>query len=161
VLGCLHGVYQIVGDITQNVRKSARKILGIKQDSALYKLSQTIGTFILVDIAWIFFRASGIKEAIGYIQHMILFWNPWAIWDTTLYTLGLTNYDWNILLIACLVLFFADTLRYQRSLRIDSFLWKQDVWGRGVCVLFLAIMIYVFGIYGVNYDGSQFIYFQF
>lgn len=88
-------------------------------------------------------------------------WNPWAIWDRTLYSIGLSNYEWNVLLISVLVLFLTDLLRYRKEMRIDVFLNEQGAVGKGIAIIFMAVMIFIFGIYGEGYDASQFIYFQF
>ncbi len=70
VWGGLHGIYQIVGDGTKGLRQRLTRTLHINTVCFSYRLFQGMTTFILVDFAWIFFRATGAKEAIMYIGHM-------------------------------------------------------------------------------------------
>lgn len=161
VWGGLHGIYQIIGEITKPLKEKIYPKIGIRLDSTFYKLGCIITTFILTDFAWIFFRANSIEDALGYIHNIFYMWNPWAIWDKTLYSIGLSNYEWNILLISVIVLFLTDLLRYRKGMRIDTFLNEQGAVGKGIAIIFMAVMIFIFGIYGVGYDASQFIYFQF
>ena len=78
-----------------------------------------------------------------------------------MYSIGLSNYEWNVLIIAILVLFLVDLLRYRRNMRIDEFLSEQGALGKGIAVVFMVVFIFIYGIYGEGYDASQFIYFQF
>lgn len=159
--GGIHGFYQILGDITKKWREKIYPMLGIRLDSTFYKAGRIITTFILTDFAWIFFRASSISEAIHYICNIFRLWNPWALWDRTLYSIGLSNYEWNVLIVAVFVLFLVDLLKYYKNIRIDEFLSKQGALGKGISIIFIALLILVYGIYGEGYDASQFIYFQF
>ena len=118
-------------------------------------------TFMLTVFAWIFFRAQCMSDAIGIIKQIFTRWNPWAIVDKTLYNIGLSNYEWNVLIIALLVLFVVDIIRKAKGKRLDIFLNSQGVLAKGIVICFLLLMIGIFGHYGGGYDAKQFIYFQF
>lgn len=135
--------------------------IGIRLDSISYKLGQIITTFILTDIAWVFFRAENVSGAVGYLYNIVARWNPWAIWDRTLYGIGLSNYEWNILLFSLLILFIVDLIRYLKRIRLDVFLSSQGALFKGIMIVLMALMIVVYGQYGGGYDARQFIYFQF
>lgn len=161
VWGGIHGAYQIMGEAMRPIKNRIYPQIGIRLDSISYKLGQIITTFILTDIAWIFFRAENVSDAIGYLYNIVARWNPWAIWDRTLYGIGLSNYEWNILLFSLLILFIVDLIRYLKKIRLDVFLSSQGVLFKGIMIVLMALMIVVYGQYGGGYDARQFIYFQF
>ena len=161
VWGGIHGIYQIAGEILKPVRVKIYPHMGIRIDSISYKIGQIIVTFLLTDFAWIFFRAESIGSAIGYISNIFKRWNPWAIADKSLYNIGLSNYEWNMLLIALGVVLIADVIKRLKNERIDGFLNEQGTLVKGISIGFMILMIAIFGEYGSGFDARQFIYFQF
>ena len=59
-----------------------------------------------------------------------------------------------------LVLLGVSTAKYNH-VEIRSWFLSQGIWLQYVIILGAVFFILVFGIYGSNYDASQFIYFQF
>ena len=103
-----------------------------------------LGTFILTTIAWIFFRAKSISEAIGYIQKMLT--------DFHFESQYLSNerYNYELLL---LVLVFIGVEWFNRS-KVEPLSGKAS-WVK----VTLAIMaLLALGVYS---DYKEFIYFQF
>ncbi len=66
VWGLLHGVYQVIERLISNYKKEV-----FNNDK--FKLLKIGVNFILVDIAWIFFRAPSIEEAWYVITHLFAF----------------------------------------------------------------------------------------
>jgi len=81
VWGLLHAFYIIFSFITKNFRQFLIKTIKLDKAPFLYKALKIITTFVLVDIAWIFFKAESISDAVYIITHFI---------DDT--TLGVTLY---------------------------------------------------------------------
>lgn len=161
IWGGLHGLYQIIGELLRPIKDKVYPYIGIRTDSICYKIGQMLTTFVLVDFAWIFFRANSITEAFGIIQSMITRWNPWAIADGTLYSIGLSNYEGHVLLISLVVLMLVDLIQYFKHERIDVFMDHQGTIAKGIFIIFLVFMIGIYGQYGGGFDEKQFIYFQF
>lgn len=161
IWGGLHGMYQIIGDVLKPMK--ARWILKCKvqTDNFSYKFGQIIITFLLTTFAWIFFRAETIGGAFYYIKRMFTKWNPWVIFDQSMFELGLDRIEVNILFMALLVLFLTEIVRYVRKVDLGEFLLKQNLWFRWLVVFVLIISILLYGIYGINFDSNQFIYFKF
>lgn len=88
-------------------------------------------------------------------------WNPWVLFDGSMYELGVNRFQMNILLVALVILFLVDIIRYKKDMRIDVFMEKQNIWFRWFFLLLLIVLIAVYGAYGHAYDAKQFIYFQF
>lgn len=158
--GGLNGLYQVVGLWTKPAREWCKKKLRVKDRVFSYRLLQGLLTFMLIDLAWIFFRADSIGGAISYIGSMIGSWNPWALFDGSLYTLGLERTEFWIAVVSIGGLIAADILKY-RGVRIREALFAQQAWFRWTIVIGALMVLFVFGIYGPGFQAGQFIYFQF
>ena len=69
--GMIHCFFLILYHWQQKPRKRLFKKLGITNDHTLVVITETIITLFIVMIAWIFFRANSIHQAIKYIDEMI------------------------------------------------------------------------------------------
>lgn len=159
--GLLHGLYQTVGDMTVRWRVKLYDALHTKKESFSFQLAQTVSTFVLVDIAWIFFRSASVSHAFRFCKRLVTRWDPWNLFNGHIYTLGLDRPECNILMVSLAALFLVDLIRYKKKQEIGAFLQEQCVWFRwGVMIALIAATL-VFGIYGIHFDSAQFIYFQF
>lgn len=161
VWGGLHGFYQIIGDLLKPVREKINNMLKVDTQAFSFKFGKICITFGLTTFAWIFFRAKDLGEAFYYIERMFTKFNPWVLFDMSLYNIGLDNIEMNVLLIALLCLLVADLLKYYKNITISAFLMKQNIWFRWIVMLGLIWMILVYGKYGMDFDSAQFIYFDF
>lgn len=159
--GFLHGLYQIVEDSVKNIVTKFNSFFGIKEDVFSYKLFRRICTFILVDFAWIFFRADSLKEALNFIKRMLMNRNWWVLFDNSIYDMGLSHVEVQVLIVASLILLFVDYAQYKTNKRIEVLLLEQNFLFRSLTLIFLFSCIWIFGVYGPGFDGKQFIYFQF
>ncbi len=159
--GLIHGIYQVVGDMTKKLRQRICTSLQVKTESFSFKLAQTVITFAFVDLAWIFFRADSIGVATDYCKRIFTKWDPWSLFNGELYTLGLDRFEFNILMVAVVALFLVELLRFIKKETLTDFLEKQCIWFRWGVLFLLIISILVYGVYGIKFESSQFIYFQF
>lgn len=158
--GMIHGILRILGEATRNAREKLYAALHFKRDTLAVKLWQIGFTFSTVTLAWVFFRAMSIKQALLFIKSIFCEFNPWILTEETIFYLGLDAKDWNVLLVSIFVLLLIDILRYNK-VRLSSLFMKQNLWFRWFAFYAGIIAIVVFGIYGSEYDASKFIYFQF
>lgn len=160
IWGGINGLYQIIGEVLKPVRDQLVKKLSLNRDSIAHKAAHIIGTFILVDLSWVFFRADSIGNAIGIIKSMLGANNPWVIFDGSIYECGLDEKNFRFMLFAIVILLFADFCKV-KGIKIREVILKQDYWFRYVFIAFAIWFILVFGKYGPAYDAANFIYFQF
>lgn len=158
--GGINGLYQVIGEILQPIRDKAVKVLQLNRDSLGHKLAHIIGTFILVDFSWIFFRAQTIGKALEVVKSMIQVKNPWILVDDSLYNCGLDGKNFRLMLCGIALLLFADYCK-QKDIKIREVITKQDYWVRWIVIAFSIAFILTFGIWGANYNVANFIYFQF
>lgn len=157
----VHGLYQIAGMELKPVKDKINSICRTKVESVSYKIGQVMITFLLTDFAWIFFRSETVGDAFYYITRIFTKPNPWALFDGTLYNLGLNRFNINILVISVLFLFVVDVIKYKKKMMIDQFLEEQCIWFRWGVLFIMIVAVLVYGSYGPAYDAQQFIYFQF
>lgn len=161
IWGGLHGLYQIIGAELRPLKDKVNRKCGSRTDTFSYRLGQAAITFVLTDVAWIFFRSDSVQQAFMVIERIFFKIDPWVLFDGTMLTLGLDAKEMIVLFIALAILLIADVLRYKKQERFDEALEKECVWFRIGVVLFLIAFIFVYGSYGVAFNAQQFIYFQF
>jgi D-alanyl-lipoteichoic acid acyltransferase DltB (MBOAT superfamily) len=160
--GALHGVYHVIGEIVKPLNEKVIKALHIRTEPFSYKLFKMISTFILVDIAWILFRANSLKTILSIGKRIIAECNPRVFFNGALYKLGLTRIEFHTLIIALFILLAADRVHYRNpDFSFRAVLARQNIVARGVFYLATIIVIVIFGTYGHEVDASEFIYFQF
>ncbi|MBU1113243.1 MAG: MBOAT family protein [Candidatus Omnitrophica bacterium] len=146
VWGMLHGIY-IVG--TKIVQAALEKIIkDKKRNNIISKMLNTLITFIIVSLAWIFFRAENLNDAF-YILRSIFSFPEYLFIEGV--ALGHITYSLMGILVVILVEY-----RSRNNTTGDVLQFKSMVaqWAVYYLVIFGVIF---FGVYG----GEQFIYFQF
>ena len=161
IWGGLHGLYQIIGDLLKPAKEAFNKRFEVKTESFSYKFGQIVITYILVSFTWLFFRAESVTAAFDMIRSMFVKFNPWVLFDQSLYTLGLNVTEVHILLVALVILILVDGVRFFKGQTIEKFLNEQCLYFRWGIIFFLIFYIFIFGSYGIGYSAQQFIYFQF
>ena len=156
IWGALNGIYQVIGGLTMPLRKKR-----LHDDSEVFstRLRETLVTFVLICISWVFFRANTLTDALKILKGM-LHLNPWVFTDGTLLQCGLDWANWVILAASLLLLFCVSIAKYNHF-EIRAWFFRQELWLQYLIVLTAIFTVLVFGIYGSGYDASQFIYFQF
>lgn len=158
--GMLHGVLRVLEESTVKVRKKTAEILRIRQSVFSYKVFQTGLTFFVVTIAWMFFRAASLTQAVEMIYNMFSRVNTWVLFDGSLFTFGLDAKDFNVLIVFVALIMIVDYLRSKKLALAEKF-GKQNIWMQWFVFLAGVWAILVLGIYGPGFDAAQFIYFQF
>lgn len=151
--GLLHAIYQIVGDIRGVILK--RMGVSVNMNLISVRIRKIVGTFILVDMAWILFACDSLCQALGVIRQMFSRFQTSSVLD-----LGLDRTNWFVLIISILILLMVDALRECGISMIDM-LSSQETWFRLMIFLGIIWIVIMFGIYGEAYDTSSFIYAQF
>ena len=104
-----------------------KKLHFIDRQATSNKIYKMITTFILIDSTWIFFRASNITQAFQMIKSITTKFNPWILFDGSLYSLGLDNKDFTVMMIAIIILIIADFIKWKGH-SIREWVYKQEIW---------------------------------
>ena len=157
IWGGLHGFYMLLSLLFKNVKSNIYYLLKIKKEMFFIKLIQVITTFILVDFAWIFFRANTFSDSIYIVKNLFII-NLGVLYDKSLHNLGLDEKD--LYLSILLILFLIIVQFKQRKVNIIDTISSKPVYIRWPIYLIGIYSIIVFGYYAQG-NSSQFIYFQF
>ncbi len=160
IWGAIHGIYQIVGGLTKNVRLLICELVNIDRTAPQYKIFQRVLTFALVTLAWIFFRSDNMTQAILVIKRIFTEFNPWTLYGAGLTTMGLDAPNLIVLVISVLTLLCV-SLQEQRGGSMLQKVEEMHLLARWPIYYALIFAVLIFGIYGPEYAASQFIYFQF
>jgi D-alanyl-lipoteichoic acid acyltransferase DltB (MBOAT superfamily) len=72
--GLIHGFYLIVGLASMDIRSKITRALGLDRIPAFHRGLQVFTTFILVSLAWVFFRADSLYDAVYIVTHLHTGW---------------------------------------------------------------------------------------
>lgn len=158
VWGVLHGLYQIIGVLLKPAKQKARTRLKLNPAFVPFRLLQAVSTFVLVDFAWIFFRAKTFEDAIVVITGLFQF-SPTAFSDGSLFSLGLPLPEFMVGILGILTVLLIDSFSSRRNLR--ECLLRSRLPIRWTVYVTAVMALLIFGIYGSKYGAQQFIYFQF
>ena len=159
VWGLLHALYQIIGFVSQPVRDKVVEVLKIDRNGLSHRTMKTIFTFLLVNLAWIFFRAGSLEQALVVIKKSFEF-TPWVLSDETLFKFGLSRESFNIGIAGIVLLIIMDVLNFN-GVEMRERIIKQSIWYRWAVMIGAILAILIFGIWGAGYNASSFIYQQF
>lgn len=160
IWGALNGFFQVIGSITKKHRESLYGKMGLHTDSVGHRCLQILTTFLLVDFTWIFFRAESMSQAFSVLKKIAFSFDPWYLADGGLYTLGLNQKQFGVMILGIIILAAGDLLK-NRGLCVSEILLRQDLWFRWLLFIGSIVFILVFGIWGAGYDAQAFVYFQF
>ncbi len=142
IWGALNGVYIVLEIIIKPITLKFPKLIN-------FRVLNVLITFILIDFAWIFFRASSVQNAVILIRNMFVFSNgglKWALFDT---------YDFWICVISIL---FMEWVHYmERHNKMRHFFNDRPLIVRWAMYTFLVWAIWIYGVFGAR----EFIYFVF
>ena len=88
IWGAIHGIYQIVGNLTIKKRNLLLTKIGFSPDGIGIIAVRRFITFVLVCFGWLFFRANSVGDAFALIETLFVGWN--ATLSQTLDGMGIT-----------------------------------------------------------------------
>ncbi|MEZ5082526.1 MAG: MBOAT family O-acyltransferase [Bacteroidales bacterium] len=150
VWGALHGIYLVLAIMTLKNREVLAEKLGFNKLPGLHHLLNLTWTFILVYLAWIFFRANSIGDAFLIIQNIVDF----RTWDLSVQLFHFKS-DFYLAFALIGVLIVVEVL--QERYNLVEKLSDQSRWMKWVLFLLVVAFILVLG----KWDESDFLYFQF
>ena len=159
IWGGLHGFYLIFAIVSERWRGKLGGTLGLGRVPGINHALQVLTTFVLVDFAWIFFRANSVQDAFHIVGNLftglggffttdaLTFWSP---------LLGVGKGEMYLALISIAVMELVQRI----DLRQGAVMWvgARPAWQRWALYTGLVGTIIFFGSY---YNTTQFIYFQF
>lgn len=156
VWGGLNGLYQVIGEMLRPARQRLCSALHIRQTSLPWQGVRVVLTFVLIDFAWLFFRAPSFSTALDIIG--VALTGGAAVGPE--FSLGLAAPELKVMALSLAALMAVDGLN-AAHIQVRDYLLRLPLPVRWVCYLVSIYLILIFGIYGPGFSESQFIYFQF
>lgn len=155
-VGLMQGFYIIIGMMMAPYYAKLIKILNIDTETFSFRLFQSLRTFCLMCIAWVFFRAPTFTDALNIFSHMVT--KDVSILSIEgITSMGLDFYDLVVLFTSIIIVLAVESLQqYKQS--ISACLFKQGIVFRWSMIYALIFAIVIFGKYGSGYNASAFIY---
>ena len=157
VWGLIHALYQIIGEFTFGIREKIYEICGIHEDSNKKRWLKMAGTFLLVNFAWIIFRADTLRKGLLMIANMMTEFNPWVLMNNRVFTLGLEWKEMVVLAVGIYVLHKVGKYQEEGKSVGDRF-FTQPLLLRWGVYLAAIVGIILFGTYGYGFNAQDFIY---
>ncbi|WP_026498273.1 MBOAT family O-acyltransferase [Butyrivibrio sp. WCD2001] len=156
IWGLLHGIYQVLGHVLKPLRDRLCDTFNVVRNSFSHRLLKTLITFMLVNIAWIFFRVQDFASALYMVLHI---WKPapWFISKGTIYELGLDRPNVLLLLMSIGLLIGVD-IANKHGIKVAEKITTQGIWLRWLIYIAAVTLIVTCGIWGPGYDAAGFIY---
>ncbi len=158
--GGLNGLYLVLGDMLKPFREKIGGALKIKKDFIVLRILNAVITFVLVDISWILFRAGGIGTAADIFGRMTGAKDAAILIDGRAYEGVFDAGNYYLMLISIVLLLVVDIF-HVKGFSFRKWLSERKIWIRWIAYFGLIFSILIFGIWGSNYNASNFIYFQF
>ena len=148
IWGLIHGLMLVIYNVFH--QKCSRT-----EKSFSMRFRNIMATFLLVDLAWFFFRIPTLDMAIGIVKQM---GRVLGDFSTTLTVLG--EGDTHLLIIGLIILFVVDIV-HSRGIQIRKWISTQEIWFRYVLYIGIICSCIYLGIHVTDMGNTQFIYFQF
>lgn len=156
IWGFIHAIYQIIEDGLKNCKKLLIQRFEINTNTNIYVGYEIIKTFILVAIAWVFFRANTFNDAVYILKYALKDIEKFEVGD--LLKLGLDKKDLLICISSILLLLFLE--KYDMKNKILQKIHFENILIRWGIYYSLIISVIVLGYYG-EANVIEFVYFQF
>jgi hypothetical protein len=155
--GLIHGLYLIVGLASQVIRSKITHALRLDRIPAFHRGLQVFTTFILVSLAWVFFRADSLHDAVYVITHLHTGWADIFAGNTLGSMLFLGRPKSQLIIALCSLVFvwfihFIETHDNMRNMLSEKPFYLR--WAVYYVMLISVLLLYA-------PSSQRFIYFQF
>lgn len=151
----------IASEMLQAFFEKIIALLHINTECESYHLFQQIRTFFLYIYGLSFFRASSLKEGFDLWKYAFSSFNPWILFDESLFKLGLDRREAGIMIFGLLLVLLVSYISEKEKMDIRDWLRKQNFVFRLVVFVILFAVTLILGRYGQEFNASDFIYGRF
>ena len=151
IWGLLHGIYSAADSILRD-----KNIQFLREG-----IAGRTATFLGVTFAWIFFRTATADKAIRYITVMLTAGPRFHSFVAEFNALGLNITELIVIVLLLSVMIIIESVSYKHQCEVPEILHGRHYMLRYPVIMFLVLVLILFGIYGPAYDSSKMIYMQF
>ena len=154
--GLYYGFIIMCSVTFQPEMKWITKKLRINTEAASWRAFQMVRTAGLFAIGRLLTSPGMLYQTKVIIKRIILQFSPWNLFDGKLYTLGVSEKEFHLLVLCSLLLLYISSLQEKGSVR--DMVKRQNIVFRYALMLGIIFGILILGIYGSNYNASSFAY---
>lgn len=151
VSGLWHGVEYLLWGLLNGIFVAVGGKLKTK-----WKTVNRVATFLLVSLLWSFFIWPDMMTALKMMGSVFTTFN-YGAFDAEIGTMGLTAGDWIVLGAAAAALWGYDVCREKCARWFDG----RCPAAKTAVICLLALIVLVFGVYGIGFNAEAFIYSRF
>lgn len=157
IWGAINGFFLLLSIWTKGFRQNLCHQFRITRFPLAHKYSRILITFSLVCLAWVFFRASSVSDAVYILTHMLqgVYEHGRLVGGWRLLDMGLDLPELLVAVVATGVMFLVHGIQRHGSIR--HMLSERPAWQRWSVYYAVTMSIVLFGMIG----KQEFIYFQF
>ncbi len=158
IWGAVHGLGLIIEKVLKEPKWDFLSKLGMRTPSFSNKLFFGSITFVVVNLAWIFFRATSFEDAFTLFEGIFYDFSWNSLFSEATFNIGFTPTAFRALMLMIALLLIAEMVHSRKSLfrRIN----KQSLIMRWSFYFIIVFTLIIFGVYSAD-SAQQFIYFQF
>lgn len=160
VWGMLHGVYQVLADCLAPFKKRCYSLSKIRTHCFSFRLLEACITFVLVDFAWLFFRAPSLKVSILILKKIVSEFELVQTITSKAYLMGYNMCGFYIRLLFVVILLIFEIIE-ERKFDVSEWFFSQNKYFRWGIYVMLNVFVIVGVIRSMGGDASTFIYAQF
>lgn len=160
IWGGIHGIYQILEDLCAPIYRRLTKNFTHPLGKAFILALNRLLTFVLVCIAWVFFRAGSLTDSLAILSRSLHGLSLSFFINREYLYYGLNGVQFSILMASILGLFLFDYL-IEHGIRPSCLLTRLPLIPRWVIYFLLITPVFLQAIYSFGAPASTFIYFQF
>jgi alginate O-acetyltransferase complex protein AlgI len=147
--GALHGIYLIAERATQRARVRLAALVGLRAMPRLASAISVVVTFHLVLVAWVFFRAASVSQALTILSRIV---------SARGGVVRIDSFGTDELVAAVVAILVLEGVQLaQRQTSLNRLVRRQPGWIRWSLYYAAVVVILLFG----RFDEREFIYFQF
>ena len=154
--GLLHWFYIVSGELLEPWYLKCMEKLHINPKASVVDILRIVRTFFLVNIGFVFFRASSVGDAWKMLKSAVTVFNPGILVGGQIFELGLDWIEFTIAAVSLLILFGVSLMQRKGDVRERIREKAMPVrWLIWYALLFYVILL---GYYGPGFSTAEFIY---
>lgn len=158
--GVYWAILFILSTVFEPEIKKLTKALHINTETKDFKLFRQIRTIALFVICRIIVYPGDLTISAEVFRKIIFSFGPWQLLDGTLFKVGMSAANFNVLFVALLILFYV-SLKQEQGIKIRDEIANLSIVGRWSIFFIGIVAIMIYGIYGAGFDAASFVYMNF
>jgi D-alanyl-lipoteichoic acid acyltransferase DltB (MBOAT superfamily) len=160
VWGLLNGLFVVIGNATGKTRDRIWKALHVDVSRMEFRILRGVGTYLLISLTWVFFRADGIRQALKIFRGMLAVPDWYVLFGSEIYGLVFDAKNWYLLLAGLFVIAIVSVLA-KKGHPLDEIILERPFVTQLLVLYLLIFASVIWGVYGTSYDAASFIYMNF